>query len=357
MNGNIVLFEFEVDGPTDKAIDAIANTRPGTKLVVVSRESMARGGRFFGWKLTSRVVVRLEVQPEPTPAASLSPREEAMTTSTPTIPANAIVMANCGNRDFLSHNQAGLLPYAIDHSWERAFSRRMDPNIASLDETIAAGYGVCFNRVRGVYAKDHQPMTVRAPGTGQQFGSEPRGLDQWQSNDDQVPAIRKRTDACRAKGLPAIAYVGGLPLDCFAWLELGQRNSRIGAMVRWVSDCGFTTVALDLTALDSQEKYRSSTMMLVDELRLGFGVCIEAQPRLHPGILPWLEGRFGCIHGPDKLGQPEYMTPKSAGACFNANYLWLQGSLSPDQRLKLAATNQDMVPIIDIQGLRVKGVA
>lgn len=275
-----------------------------------------------------------------------------------TIPANAVRLFTCGQIDFLKHNQAGLLPYAIDRSWERAFSERMDPNVPSLDESIAAGHGVCFNRVRGVYAPGTEPMTVREPDTGTKYGSEPRGLDQWQSHDDQVPSIRKRTDMCRAKGLTAMAYVGGLPLDTFDQASgMAQRQAKIGAMIRWVIACGFTDVAFDLTAIDSQEDFESPTCYLADELTAyGVNVHINAQPKLHPGILPWLDGRFGCVAEPEWLGNPQVLSPTNAGACIKRWFLWVQGSIKPFERLILANNNSAYTPIIDWQGLQMKGV-
>ncbi len=275
-----------------------------------------------------------------------------------TIPANSVRLFTMGQQDFLKHNQAGLLPYAIDHSWEKAFSTRMDPNIPSLDESIAAGHGACWNRVRGVYAPGTEPMTVREPGTSKEWGSEPRGLDQWQSHDDQVPAIRKRTDTCRAKGLTAMAYVGGLPLDTFDQaFGMAQRQAKIGAMIRWVIACGFTDVAFDLTAIDSQEYFESPTCYLADELiAYGVNAHINAQPKLHPGILPWLDGRFGCVAEPEWLGNPQVLAPTNAGACIKVWRLWLQGSIEPAPRVKLANAHPDYIPIIDFQGLQMKGV-
>ena len=268
-------------------------------------------------------------------------------TTAPQVPANAIRLFPAGQQDFLTHNQGGYLPYAVDHGWERAFSERLDPAIPSLDESIAAGHGFCLSRARGVYAKGTQPMTVKAPGTGTQYGSEPRGLDHWQTNDDFIAAVRKRCEKVKI----SIGYVGGLPLSLG---ELPEQDliSKIDAMIRWVQDCGFSHVGLDLAAIDSQQEVTPSpSLRLAAKLTFaGVGALIEAQPRLDPSLFDWLEGRFGCIAGPEFLNDGAYLNPKSAGVCLSPWFLWLQGSLTPAQRVKLAKAHPEYVPIMEFAG-------
>ncbi len=210
---------------------------------------------------------------------------------------------------------------------------------------------------------DEALRTVAAPGSRVKYGSEPRGLNAVLMVDSVatglVPAIRKRTDECRRKGLKSRCYIGGLPLNIFSNNTAAQREALLNAMAAFIFACGFDQVDFDLEALDSQEWGKSPTMRLAEKLiatrspgGLMIEVSIEAQPFLHPGMFEWLNNRFGVIAGPSqwdksKPGNAGYLRPENTRHAVRYWGLWLQGDVPVPERMKLAAEFTEGSPIVE----------
>lgn len=289
-----------------------------------------------------------------------------------TLPPNTLRLFTIGQRDFLSDNHIGLHPVIKHEGWEFGFSQRIygEP---SLDESIAAGFGFCLNRLFGSYAAGAEPKTAAAPGSRQKFGSEPIGPDAVMRLSSYPPgmaaAIRKRTDACRAKGLTSMAYIGGLPLNAFSGLTAAKRDAYIDKIVAFFVACGLDEIGIDLTGLDSQQWGKTPTMRLAEALlAAGIRVSIESQPVPHPGMFPWMNGRFGCVAnatildcfeknaaGDTVLTNPDglrYMRPENSASCFTHWRPWLQGSMAPVERVRLANKYAGIGgAIVDMQGI------
>lgn len=248
---------------------------------------------------------------------------------------NTIRLVSYTDPGYLSaDNPLGIDPDVKRLGWESYRAKSIVAGVPSLDETIAAGYGFCDGWAVGQWPLGKQPPAVREIISGAKFGSTPRSildfdaLEKWAPGF--IPATRKRTDACRAKGLKAIWYGGALPLNVFSKLTAAQREALLNKLTKIITDCGYTTVGIDMFAGDSQKYGKSPTMRWAENLlAAGVEVCMNAQARFHPELFELINGRFGVIAEPNQWNDAKdraSVRPDNSIGCIRGTYLWLQGS-------------------------------
>lgn len=250
---------------------------------------------------------------------------------------NTSRMVTLCDASFLSDNPMGLFPQIRSRGWESMYAQPIFPGMVSIDDSIAAGYPFWHSWPLGLWPEGTQPMAVEHPVNKARYGCTPRSVLDFPMMEaylaGYVPATRKRTDRLWLMGQKkAGIHVGLPPLNAFANRTAAQRTVMLDAMTRFVTDCGYRIVSLDLGSLASQQWGKTPAMYWAEHmLARGIEVCIEAQPFLHPGMFPWLDGRFGAVAlypqwDKDKPGNGLYLRPENTPFAIKAWHLFLQGS-------------------------------
>lgn len=270
-----------------------------------------------------------------------------MTTAYPVpLRPNTTRMLTTSDAMFLADNPLGLFPQVRQRGWEAMYASPIWPGMISIDDSIAAGYPFCHSWPIGQWPEGQQPMAVEHPVSRVKYGCTPRSVLDFPMMEAHIAgyaqATRKRTDRLWLMDKKAMIHVGLPPLKAFAGMTVAQRNVALDAMTRFVTDCGYRIVSLDLGALASQQWGKTPAMYWAEHLLArGIDVCIEAQPFLHPGIFPWLDGRFGVVAGVSQwsVKKPEneqYLRPETARYAVKTWHLYVQGTEPTVSTVKVA---------------------
>lgn len=241
-------------------------------------------------------------------------------------------------------------------NWERFCSQPLWPGVPSLDATIASRYDYCLSRGLGEYAAGVSPKCGEHP-SGWEVRCTPQGLEMFGAVNQAFPglveALAPRNTAIIANGGKAGLYVGSVPESLFSPGSFTvTKNSRCDALLKPVIAAKFTHLFLDASAACRQDGWKTPTMWLAERAKLkGLTVVIEAVPDVTPGLFPWADGRFANVCSwpeiDDPMGGPGYFGPKCVG-CFTERFTWLQGSLSMEDRWRVANERAaTTTPIVD----------
>lgn len=259
----------------------------------------------------------------------------------------------------------GHQPYIVNGKWAYAYSESPHGNasIPSIDATIDAGWGFCNAWGLGMFNPPEQPhpvgikhnsqgarvyCTPRGPGAFGRFHEFADGLDAY------THETRLRTDACRRRGLPAILFCGLPRMDAFT--PTSPESDKLKILNAWTEPiirCGYTAVAGDSSGLCAQLFGQETPALRWAEhlLYMGVDFIVETIETVTPSAFPWFNGRFGAIVAPKERAwrdaNPGYFNIHCPG-CVTRRYLWLQGSIQVDERLKLMREAGTDIPIVDV---------
>lgn len=274
-------------------------------------------------------------------------------------------------------NPYGFFPHILDKGWDGAMGYA-PPGLASLDETIAAGYGVCFTWINGQFATGQSPASGKVPadltGSGHEepFRCTPRGPE-WTPHVEQflpglIKAVAKRAAACHAHGQRSGLYTGCPSLTLLAQnMAKATRDARLDALILPWKAAGIDFWALDgAGVIDPQTGESTVDAFYFAERCLFHGILPVVEPHgpVHPRLSRWYDGRMGAVsmHWPESGGyHPQgpgwhnavngkgWHGPAWPNASLREHFCWLQGSVPLAERVGL-------IPPATVNGSRCTGI-
>lgn len=248
----------------------------------------------------------------------------------------------------------GFYEYVAEKGWEHAYSTNVfgASDAPSVDEVIGGGFGLCLAWGTGRFRYDYtnsRPIDIAHVAgyehrTGRTITCHPRGPGAFARFDEFFPgglkgwvdATRKRTDRCRAAGLPTMIFLG-LPSANSLSGPYGVVSKTLERWTQPIIDAGIETVALDSSGAVSTFAPNAALTWAEYMLEQGLNVAVETIEVATPSAFPWFNGRFGVV------AMPEARTARDGAGWFNhhcpgvntTRYLWLQGSIHPQDRVSL----------------------